>query len=280
MVQALERVHPIGAVDPVTSVGPVNEPAAESRPVDHPIDIDDSWSIGGKPHGGYLLRALAEHAVDEGHPHVMAVSAHYLSSPSPGPAVASVERLRTGRSVASSRASLVQDGRRRVEALVTAGRYDPGAEARWTDSEPPALPPVEDCPRSPVEAISGFTVGVLRHVDLHLDPAVTGWWRGEPGGQAEVRGWARMSEGRDATPLDLLVIADTLPPVTFELGLAGWVPTVELTVLVRGVPAPGWLRVVQRARLLQDGWLDEECDVWDARGRLVCQARQLAGFRG
>ena len=78
---------------------------------------------------------------------------------------------------------------------------------------------------------------------------------------------------------DLLVLADAMPPVTLDMGLPGWVPTVELTVLVRAVPAPGWLVVRQRARLMEDGWLDEECDIWDSRGRLVCQARQLAGYR-
>ncbi len=56
-------------------------------------------------------------------------------------------------------------------------------------------------------------------------------------------------------------------------------PTGALTVLLRGLPAPGWVRAVQRARLLQDGWLDEECLLWDSRGRLVAQARQLAGYR-
>ena len=70
-----------------------------------------------------------------------------------------------------------------------------------------------------------------------------------------------------------------LPPVTFDLGLAGWVPTVELTVHLRGLPAPGWVRAVQWATLLQDGWLDEECLIWDSRDRLVAQARQLAGYR-
>jgi hypothetical protein len=37
--------------------------------------------------------------------------------------------------------------------------------------------------------------------------------------------------------------------------------------------------VEHRGHLLEDGWLDETCDVWDSRGRLVCQARQLAGYR-
>jgi hypothetical protein len=78
---------------------------------------------------------------------------------------------------------------------------------------------------------------------------------------------------------DLLVLADALPPVTFDLGVPGWVPTVELTVLVRGVPADGWLVAEQTAELLLDGWLDEVCRIWDSRGRLVCQARQLAGYR-
>ena len=93
------------------------------------------------------------------------------------------------------------------------------------------------------------------------------------------QGWMRRDDGADASPLDLLVFADAMPPVTFDLGINGWAPTLELTVLLRGLPAPGWLKVVQRARLLRDGWLDEECEIWDSAGRLVVQARQLAGYR-
>ena len=78
----------------------------------------------------------------------------------------------------------------------------------------------------------------------------------------------------------LLCLADALPPVTVALGLPGWVPTVELTVHVRSVPAPGWLRLVQRAQLIADGWLDETCEIWDSNDRLVAQAVQLAGYRG
>jgi hypothetical protein len=105
------------------------------------------------------------------------------------------------------------------------------------------------------------------------------WALGEPAGRAEVRGWMRRDDEADPSPLDLLVFADAMPPVTFDLGLMGWVPTLELTVHLRGLAAPGWLRVVQRARLLRDGWLDEECEIWDSAGRLVAQARQLAGYR-
>ena len=120
--------------------------------------------------------------------------------------------------------------------------------------------------------------GITEQLDLRLDPAAAGWLA-EPSGRAEVRGWVRYASGREPDPLALLCLADALPPVTFALGLSGWVPTVELTVHVRALPAAGWLRVVQTAQLLQDGWLDETCEIWDSAGRLVAQASQLAGYR-
>ena len=72
---------------------------------------------------------------------------------------------------------------------------------------------------------------------------------------------------------------DSFPPATFDIEMTGWVPTLELTTYVRGVPAPGPLRVLQQARLVRDGRLDEACFVWDSAGRLVGQATQLAMIR-
>ncbi len=244
------------------------------------VDLDASWSIGNKPHGGYLLSTMVGLALGEEHPHPLAVSAMYVSSPDAGPATVEVEALRTGRSIASSRVRLSQQGAPRVEALLSAGRLT-APDPFWSrrDLTPPALPPLEDCPRAPAERPNGSRVGQLDHVDVRLDVSTAMWAVGAPVGQAEIRAWLRRDDGGDASVLDLLVFADALPPVTFDLGLMGWVPTVELTVHVRALPAPGWIRAVQRARLLQDGWIDEECELWDSAGRLVCQARQLAGYR-
>lgn len=242
------------------------------------VDLDASWSIGVKPHGGYLLSTMAGLALDEDHPHPMAISAHYVTSPDAGPAVVEVERLRTGRRVASSRVRLSQSSIC-VEALLSHGRYSPDELPFWSNGEPPKLAPLEDCPRAPAEGPTGVRVGQLDHTELRIDPATAGWAAGAPAGRAEVRAWLRRDDGNDPSLLDLLVFADALPPVTFDLGLMGWVPTLELTVLIRALPAPGWIRAVQRARLLQDGWLDEECELWDSEGRLVAQARQLAGYR-
>ncbi|MBK5306636.1 MAG: thioesterase family protein [Frankiaceae bacterium] len=242
------------------------------------VDLEASWSIGTKPHGGYLLSTMAGLALDEVHPHPMAISAHYVASPDAGRATVEVERLRTGRSVSSSRIRLSQDSIR-VEALLTAGRLSADADVFWSAGGPPDLPPLEDCPRAPAEGPTGLRVGQLDHCELKIDPSTAMWALGAPTGTPEVRAWIRRDDGNDPSVLDLLVFADALPPVTFDLGLMGWVPTLELTVLVRALPAPGWIRAVQRGRLLQDGWLDEECELWDSEDRLVAQARQLAGYR-
>jgi acyl-CoA thioesterase len=89
--------------------------------------------------------------------------------------------------------------------------------------------------------------------------------------------WQRASGPPD--PLALLQAVDALPPTSFELGIPTWAPTVELTVYLRGLPAPAWLACVVRGQLWRDGWFDEDAEVWDASGRLVAQARQLAGAR-
>jgi acyl-coenzyme A thioesterase PaaI-like protein len=240
------------------------------------VDLDGRWAIGGKIHGGYLLRELARAVVTERHPYPLAVSAHFLRAPDPGTASIEVHALRDGRRVTQSRATLSQAGSTCVEALITSGLLHEDAEPLWSRHEPPALPAPEDCVHMVAEPTAGFRVGHLDFVDVRADPSTVTFASGVKGEGGRVAAWVTVP---GMTVLDLLVVADALTPVTFDLGVPGWVPTVELTAYVRAVPAPGPLVVEQRARLLEDGWLDEECDVWDSRGRLVCQARQLAGYR-
>jgi hypothetical protein len=63
--------------------------------------------------------------------------------------------------------------------------------------------------------------------------------------------------------------------VTFDLGMFGWTPTLELTVHLRAVPAHGWLRVCHCTRNVAGGLLEEDAEVWDSADRLVAQSRQL-----
>jgi hypothetical protein len=256
------------------------------------VELDPLWTVSDKPHGGYLLAALARAALaedrtddqDAAHPHPLSASAVYLAAPRVGPAAITVEVLRRGRSASQVRARLIQQDRPHVEALFTLGRLEPTDEG-WTAAGPVEVAPLSQCPRSPVRPPgAGVSVNMLELVDQRLDVTSFGdreRSEAEPlrGGSGEIRGWLSFADGRPFDPVSLLYAADGFPPATFTLGSVGWVPTMELTVYVRGIPAPGPLRVRQRARVLQGSLVDQVCEIWDTEDRVVVQATQLAGVR-
>jgi hypothetical protein len=243
-------------------------------------NIHPDWTIGGKPNGGYLLAILGRAAQSMGpHQDVIAASAHYLHAPVAGPVSVDAERLRTGRGVSQARARLLQGGRICVEALITTSQLLPGGEAHWDRGLPSVTPtPYADCVRLAPRTPDGSPVAILDQVDVRLDPASAGFTRGQPAGRGELSGWVTLP-GEDFDPAGLLYAVDALPPATFDIEFTGWVPTLELTAYVRAIPAPGPVRVLQRAQVIDGQRVDEVCFVWDVTGRLVAEGVQLAGIR-
>lgn len=244
-------------------------------------EISPAWTIAGKPNGGYLLAMLGQAAGLVGlHPHVIAASAHYLATPQPGPATIEVEVLRSGRSASQLRASLQQDGRSCVQALLTTSRLHADSTAHWDRGIPePGTVPMADCVRIPDRTPTGLPVAIMREVDLRIEPGCLGFADGRPSGRGELHGWLALPDGADFDPDSLLYAVDAFPPATFEIEPTGWVPTLELTAYVRALPAPGPVRILHRAQLIESQRVDEACFVWDATGRLVAQATQLAGIK-
>ncbi|MEK2471567.1 thioesterase family protein [Streptomyces noursei] len=267
-----------------------------SAPGAYDAHLSEGWTIINAVNGGYLL-ALMGRALGDAlpHPDPLTVTAHYLTASVPGPAVVRTEVIRTGRTLSTGTATLVQladDGSEveRMRVLATYGDLATLPDDVRTTAKPPAIPPYEHClgtsptperrggtPIAPDgrPAIPGSTA-IAGRLDLRLDPATAGWAVGAPSGKGEMRGWFGLADGRDPDPLSLLLTVDALPPTAFELGLRGWVPTVELTCHVRHRPAPGPLRVAITTRNLAGGFLEEDAEVWDSEDRLVAQSRQLA----
>ncbi|MDX2541794.1 thioesterase family protein [Streptomyces sp. WI04-05B] len=249
-------------------------------------ELSAGWTILNAVNGGYLLavlgRALAD-ALPHGDP--FTISAHYLTASRPGPAVVRTEVVRAGRSLSTGTASLLQyddEGKEveRIRVLASYGDLDALPDDVRTTAAPPAMPPMDQCfgqedAPGPVPGGSAIVDRLL----LKLDPATLGWALGAPSGKGEMRSWFGLADGRDPDPIALLLAVDALPPTAFEIGLSGWVPTVELTVHVRCRPAPGPLRVSITTRNLAGGFLEEDAEVWDSADRLVAQSRQLASVR-
>ena len=264
--------------------------------------------------GGALLATVMRAVLSESPlPHPVATSAHFLRVAQLAPAEVQVTWLKHGRTAATARGALLQDGKVILDTTMTVGIVpgpdwpgplspgpdSPGSGAlgadvpglasgpaadtagsalTWT-GPPPGFPSIEDCidlGRWRGTTAADGTNGYAAQVEVLMDPATTGWRRDEPSGLPEMRGYFRLRDGQDPDPYVLALAVDGLPPVVFGLGATGWAPTVELTWHMRAVPCPGPLAVAARARHVSGGWFDEEAEVWDAAGRLVAQSRQLA----
>ena len=237
--------------------------------------------MGGGVNGGYLLAVMgnALRAACRRKPDPIAVSAHYLSASTPGPATVAPDVRRDGGSLATRAADLRQGDDARITALATYGDLGRAADDVRTTAEEPDLPPPEECvpntdgARRSVRAVAPL----MERFDMRFHPDHVGWAVGQA--QRERRAsqaWFRLADGREPDPISLLLVVDALPPVTFDLGMPGWAPTLELTAHVRARPAPGWLKVRHATRNLAGGMFEEDCEVWDSTGRLVAQSRQLA----
>jgi len=253
-------------------------------------EIAQGWDIEGVPNGGYVL-AIAARAMAEsvGRP-PLSITAHYLAPTHPGPCSVQVEPVRVGKRLAVLAGSLQQDGREAFRVLGTFGASS-GSDPLLVDGEPPTLPPYDDCivgpssvPATSGQAASGMHLdwgkqlpAIYDRLAVRWRPGDDGFGRGRPTGRAEIAGWFAFADGSRTDAIGLLLVADAFAPSVFNVGIGpGWVPTLELTVHIRAVPAPGPLRCVFRTHYVQGGMLSEDSEIWDEAGVLVAQSRQLA----
>ena len=251
-------------------------PAGDGR---YDIAVSPNWTIVGKPNGGYLMAMLGRAAAAEvEQTDVLAASAHYLRSPSPGPAAIETTVLRAGRSASQVRSRLVQGAHVCVEALVTVGvlRVD---GYRWHGIPLEPTPAWDDCPRLPSVGPGGMAVTIMDQIEVRLDPSTLGFAAGHPSGRGRLAGWLALPGGVDFDDISLMMALDCFPPATFDIGPSGWVPTLEFTTYIRARPAPGPVRVLQKVGVIGNDLVDETCLVWDSEDRLVAQGTQLAGVR-
>lgn len=242
-------------------------------------DLPQEWTVAGHPHGGFLLAlltrtavsALAERGEEPTDP--LVTSAEFLRPPAIGPVMVHTDIRKIGRRGTVVSVRLEQRARSCVEARVTLGRF-PARPPIW--SEPPGQ---QVAPPSTAVPLSGQTLAgsfrLAQECDVRLDRDTAGFLFGRSNAPPRLRLWVRPRNER-VDPYFALLAGDINPPVVFNLGRFGWSPTAQLTAFLRGEPAAGWLRVAVEGRLVQEDWFDSDATVFDARGRIVCQARQLA----
>ncbi len=270
---------------------------APGQPGEFDGNLNEHWTIGPKIHGGVMV-ALCAKAAREAYRaqggagvHPVAVSVNFLSAPDPGPVRLVTTVRKKGRRIGLVDVELIAGQRACVHAVVTLAELEQTAEPLLADNpvtalmspEPPADVPVIG-PGHPGADINNLARGC----DIH--PVVTGPDAIGPGGIGpDATGpdgiglafkiWVR-PKGDVVDELFALMCGDISMPVPYALGRRGWAPTVQLTAYLRGLPAPGWLRVLCTATLIGQDFFDEDHTVVDSAGRIVVQTRQLALLPG
>lgn len=259
--------------DTDTRVAPAGEGA-------YTAELTDRWNaLGGVPNGGYLL-AVALRALGAGMPlpDPVVASATYLRPGAAGPARIETEVVRAGRRMATGEARLLQGDREIVRLLATFADLEQADGRTEVHSRPPELPPPDEA-RDMMDGAPPLP-GVNITERFEYRPAeLPGWAQGSPNGTADLAFWLRFRDGREPDPLALCAMVDCAAPAVLELGVPGSA-TIELTVHVRGRPAPGWLACRALTRHVIGGFHEEDFEIWDSTGALVAQSRQFAVLAG
>ncbi|MFT4084390.1 MAG: thioesterase family protein [Nocardioides sp.] len=249
-------------------------------------ELPAGWVVGGGVNGGFLLAVVgsAVRAQLPDKPDPVTMSAAYCSAARPGPAQVRIRVRRDGGSLAVVTAELWQPGERGDELrLTTLSTYGDLARLHATANPfervgavEPALPARAAClPATAAPDAVRRAAPMMARFEMLFPPDQAGFAVGRPTHRGELSAWFRHHD-RDPDPIALLQVLDALPPVTFDLGMPGWAPTLELTCHLRHRPAPGWLKVRHETRNVSGGMFEEDCEIWDSAGRLVAQSRQLA----
>ncbi len=251
------------------------EPLGDGR---YAANVDPGWSILGNPNGGYitaiLLRALEARVGDpERSPRTL--TTHFTAAPAPGPIEIETTVERSGRSMTTVTARLLQDGRLMALSI---GAFSLARESlEFAHARMPEVPGPDRLPRS------RRVIELAQRYEVHY---ADGAGPEPPAERPWVAGWIRPAEPRALDPALLAAYSDALvPPVlAWRDGgpAAGPFPTVELTIhfrapLPRNETGPGdFCLAAFGSRTAHQGFVEEDGEIWSRDGVLLAQSRQLA----
>lgn len=248
---------------------------AVAEPGVYRATVTDRWhALGGGPNGGYLL-ATCLRALRQDMPFTdpLVASAFYLRPGVVGKAEVRTEAVRAGRRVGTGSASLWQEGKERLRVTATFGDISKATGRTLVVNRMPELPAPEDC-IDPLGGKALDNVSITERIEFRF-AEMPQWWQGKPIDEPRIEFWMRFKDGRQPDLLALPALVDAAPPAVLSIGEFAS-STLELSVHLRGRPAPGWLACRATTRHLIDGYHEEDFEIWDSIGVLVAQGRQFA----
>jgi acyl-CoA thioesterase len=240
-------------------------------------ELHDRWASLVGIHGGYTAAIVANAmaaAVDDPSRALRSFAAQFAAAPRPGPVDIEVHVERAGRSMTTTSARLLQEGRVLQVAHAVSSTPWPGPSydeyVRGRDADP------GDTPRFAPPGGPGH----FQNADVRLDPAIVPFG----GDDALVAAWLRPLHGEPIDAAWLVAMCDVLPPAVFSR-TTGPVKAATIEYVVHlaagepSVPAGEYVYLNCRSPLSHEGFAVEDATMWAPDGRVLAVARQtrLAG---
>jgi acyl-CoA thioesterase len=234
------------------------------------VHLDPVWASLIGLHGGYLAAVTikaAQIVAGDDRP-IRTATTNFLRPVVAGPAVVSVEVVRTGRSISNLTVTLWKSSRAVVVTHVTAASAVEGAS--WETFRELDLPPIERCiPIEPPPGIGHFDHGVAL-----LDPSDLPFAHGP---RARVAGYMRPSEARPIDAPWLAMALDWFPPASFSrvdppIGGISISYTMHVHRTLDHLDDGKWLGGIFHADISVEGMALEKGLIVDPAGRILAES--------
>ena len=241
-------------------------------------ELDERWMSLVAIHGGYSAAVIAraiEVAVDDPARALRTFATQFAAAPQPGPVEVEVTIERAGRSMTTTSARLLQDGKVLQVAHAMSSPTWPGIA--YDDLVAPRGPDPGEAPLfRPPNGIVHF-----QNAEVRLDPDVVPFGGGD---EALVAAWLRPLDREAIDAAWVVAMCDMLPPAVFSR-TTGPVKAASLEYVVHLACAAPELATGDhaylscRSQFANEGFAVEDATFWGSDGNVLAVARQtrLAG---
>ncbi|MEG3176030.1 thioesterase family protein [Sphingomonas sp. RB3P16] len=256
---------------------PIREILAAATPIDGGFraQIPSDWLQGRTAYGG-LSSALALHAAQGIEPDLPPLRSAQVSfiGPLSGDVRVTATKLRRGRTAAFIQADIVSDAGLGYRAVFVFMAEQP-SRVELQGGLAATLPP----PAADAKLYTGpdeFFTGNFNFLDL----------KAEAPGEAEWLRWARLRDYAGIDPMvEVLALADALPPAAFKLFGKEFVPLSSVTWIVNLLtPAPattdGWWLLSAESQHAINGGSSQTMMLWNSDGVPIAQGMQSVAIFG
>ena len=256
---------------------PIREILAAATPIEGGLraQIPSDWLQGRTAYGG-LSSALALHAAQGIEPDLPPLRSAQVSfiGPLSGDVRVTATKLRRGRTAAFIQADIVSDAGLGYRAVFVFMAEQPSRVA-LSGGLAATLPP----PAADAKLYTGpdeFFTGNFNFLDL----------KAEAPGEAEWLRWARLRDYAGIDPMvEVLALADALPPAAFKLFGKEFVPLSSVTWIVNLLtPTPattdGWWLLSAESQHAVNGGSSQTMMLWNADGVPIAQGMQSVAIFG